>query len=203
MRTTLVAMVICTIAAPSQIQAQAPVELKAGLGYARMFDAGGVSFAANVDRLLTPGARLQHAVGGSFWYAHTGIASRANDPYGRHVLGLGVRYQLALGSAESFRPFVAVPVRILRSSIPDRTDLLPASFRFGVPEPPPPTPVEDLVGSEWGWGSGLEVGFAVGLGGRLRGQTSVELLYQDIYRGESSNGAWTWHAGLSYALFDR
>ena len=185
------------------MQAQTPVELQAGLGYARMFHAGGVSFAANVDRILTPPeTRLQHALGGSFWYAHTGIASRSNDAERRDIVGLGVRYQLTLRSAESFTPFVGVPLQVLRSHIPDRADLAPGSLRLRVPEPPPPTPVEDLVGSEWGWGTGLEVGFRVGIGRRLRGQTSVQLLYQDIYGAASSHGAWNWHAGFSYALFD-
>jgi hypothetical protein len=202
MRVALLSIFVFTVAMRSQIQAQIPVELQAGLGYARIFDAGGISFAAGVDRFLTPpSTRLQHAVGGSFWYAQTGIASRPGDSEERQVVGIGVRYQLAVRSAGSFRPFVALPVQILHSNIPDRADLAPASLAVGIPEATSYVLVEDLVGAEWGWGTGLDVGFRVGMG-RLRGQTSVQLLYQDIYGAGSSHGAWNWHAGISYALFD-
>ncbi|HZB27274.1 MAG TPA: hypothetical protein VE282_01835 [Gemmatimonadales bacterium] len=203
MRAALLSTFVFTIALQSQIQAQVPVELQAGLGYARMFDAGGISFAAGVDRFLTPpSTRLQHAVGGSFWYAQTDIASRSGDSEARQVVGLGLRYQLALRSAGAFKPFLALPVQILHSNIPDRADLAATSLAFAIPESPSPGPVEDEAGTEWGWGTGLEAGFRVGMGGRLRGQTSVQLLYQDIYGAGSSHSAWNWHAGISYALFD-
>jgi hypothetical protein len=203
MRVALLSTFAFTIALQSQIQAQIPVELQAGLGYARMFDAGGISFAAGVDRFLTPpSTRLQHAVGGSFWYAQTGIASRSDDSEGRQVVGIGVRYQLTLQSSGSFRPFVGLPVQILHSNIPDRADLAPASLAFVIPESPSPSRVEDAVGAEWGWGTGVEVGFRLGMGRRLHGQTSVQLLYQDIYGAGTSHEAWNWHAGISYALFD-
>jgi hypothetical protein len=203
MRVALLSTFIFVGAAQSQIQAQTPVQLQAGLGYARLFDAGGISFAAGVDRFLTPpSTRLQHAVGGSFWYARTGIASRSDDSEGRQVVGIGVRYQLALRSSESFRPFVGIPVQILYSNIPDQTDLTTASLTLGIPEPPPARPAEDAAGGELGWGTGIELGMGVGLGGRLRGQTSVQVMYQDLYGPGSSHGAWNWHAGISYALFD-
>jgi hypothetical protein len=184
----------------SPAQAQAPgVEVQAGLGYARVFDGGGISFAAAVDRQLsTPTSRLQHALGGSFWYAHTSIATAPDDPYGRRLLGLGLRYQLALGG-RSVRPFLAVPVQLLRSNIPDRTTILPAQVQaHGVPDPGPPRPVEDLIGAEWGWGAGVELGLRAGLGSQLSAHTSVHALYQDIYASGSRHGAWSWHAGLTY-----
>jgi hypothetical protein len=204
-------VVVCTAGLASEIRAQeigvqAPaVELQAGVGYARLFDAGGISFAAAVDRHLSPASKKwQHALGGSLWYAHTGIASAPNDPEGRHVLGLGVRYQLGLLGAKSFRPFLAVPLQLLHSSIPDRTTLQSTSLLLqGVPDPGPSRPVEDHIGGEWGWGTGLELGFRIGVSKDLSAQTSVQALYQDIYESGSRHGAWNWHAGLSYGFKSR
>ena len=203
MRAAHFLILVSTFGVHSQIGAQAPVyEIQAGLGYARMFDAGGISFSAALERFLSPGeAGLQHALGGSFWYAHTGIASSPDDPEGRHIVGLGARYRLTLGRAGSFRPFLAVPVELLHSEIPDRATLQAAALLAqGVPDPPPPTPVEDRIGGDWGWGTGLELGFRMAVGERLSGQTSVQALYQDIYGTETSNGAWNWHAGVSYGF---
>ena len=196
-------ILICTSAVHSQIQAQARTyEIQAGLGYARMFDAGGISLSAALERFLSPpDAGLQHALGGAFWYAHTGIASSPDDPEGRHIVGLGARYRLTFGRAGSFRPFLAVPVELLHSKIPDRATLQAAALLVqGVPEPAPPTPMEDRIGADWGWGTGLELGFRVAVGERLSGQTSVQALYQDIYASQTSNSAWNWHAGLSYGF---
>jgi hypothetical protein len=200
MRAADLLIVISTFAVHSEIRAQAPVyEIQAGLGYARMFDAGGISFSAALDRFLSPrDAGLQHAVGGAFWYAHTGIASSPDDPEGRHVVGIGARYRMTLGPAGPFRPFLAVPVELLHSEIPDRDRA--ALLLQWVPEPPPPTPVEDQIGGDWGWGTGLELGFRVAAGERLSGQTSLQALYQNIYSSQTSNSAWNWHAGLSYGF---
>jgi hypothetical protein len=199
MRTALLLIFLSTISLSTRIQAQSSrLELQAGLGYARVFDAGGLSFSAALERSLSPTlSRLQHGVGGSFWYAHTGIASAPNDPEGRHLLGLGVRYQMLIRPSGSFRPFLAVPLQILHSQIPDR-DMLLLSAR--VPEPPPARPVEDQIGGAWGWGTGLELGFRLGTGKRLSAQTSVQAMYQDIYGSSSRNGAWSWHAGITYAF---
>jgi hypothetical protein len=191
------------LTAQSELRAQAPVyEVQAGLGYAKMFDAGGISFSAALERSLSPAdAGLQHALGGAFWYAHTGIASLPDDPEGRHIVGVGARYRLTLGRAGFFRPFVAVPVELLHSKIPDRTTLMSAAVAGrAVPEPLPPVRVEDRIGGEWGWGTGLELGVRVAAGQRLSAQTSVQALYQDIYGDAASNGAWNWHAGLSYGF---
>ena len=203
MRATLLLVFSTTVGFHSQIRAQAPsLELQAGIGYARVFDAGGISFAAAVERSLSPATRtLQHALGGSFWYAHTGIASAPDHPDGRNLVGLGMRYQVSISRSRSFHPFLAVPLQLLHSSIPDRADLVPAAMLVtGVPEPPAPRPVEDHVGGEWGWGTGLELGFRIGGGNRLSAQTSVQALYQNIYGAGSRNGAWNWHAGITYGL---
>lgn len=203
-----IALIVLSIVAldglSSPALTQSPeIEFQAGLGYARAFDGGGISFAAAVERHLSSEASLlQHALGGSVWYAHTSIASAPNDPEGRHITGVGLRYQLELGGCcRSVRPFLAVPVQLLRSNIPDRTQLQGTSLlSSGIPNEGPPPPVEDLIGSEWGWGAGVELGMRVGLTGQLSAQTSVHGLYQDIYGSGSRHGAWSWHAGLAYQL---
>jgi hypothetical protein len=186
-------------------QAQAPgVELQAGLGYARVFDGGGISFAAGVERQLSsPASAWQHALGASLWYAHTTIGSAPNiSSLRRDITGIGMRYQLGLGPCcRPVRPFLAIPVQLLLSNIPDRTSLMGASLLAAeIPDTGPPSPVEDLAGSEWGWGAGLELGVRVGLGSNLSAHTSVQSLYQDIYAGSTRHGAWNWHAGLTYQL---
>ena len=35
---------------------------------------------------------------------------------------------------------------------------------------------------------------------RVGAQTSVQVLYQDIYGSASPNGGWNWHISLSYAF---
>lgn len=189
----------------SPAQAQTPgVEVRAGLGYARVFDGGGISFDAVVGRpLSSPASRVQHAVGGGLWYARTSIASNPGNSSRREITGLGVRYELGFRS-RSVQPFVAVPVQLLLSTIPDRATLQGGSLAAsGIPDPGPPSPVEDRVGSEWGWGAGLELGLRGGVGRRLSAQTSVRGLYQDIYASGTRHGAWSWHAGLSYELGTR
>ncbi len=208
MRAAPFLIVICTSGLTSEIRAQevgaqaAAVELQAGVGYARLFDAGGISFAAAVDRHLSPASRKwQHALGGSLWYAHTGIASAPDDPEGRHVLGLGVRYQLGLSRTKTFRPFLAVPLQLLHSNIPDRATLQSTSLLLqGVPDPGPSRPVEDHIGGEWGWGTGLEFGMRIGLSKDLSAHTSVQGLYQSIYEAGTRHSAWNWHAGISYGF---
>lgn len=193
----------CTALFSAEIRAQAEFELQAGIGYARVFDGGGISLTAALDRSLSsPSARLQHRLGGGLWYAHTSIASEPEDSRGRNLYGVGVRYQLALVNAASFRPYLAVPLQVLLSSIPDRSTLQPTFSGAGIPDPGPPAPIEDRVGGEFGWGTGLELGFRVG-SGALSGHTSVQALYQDIYGNGSRHGAWNWHAGVSYSFNGR
>jgi hypothetical protein len=197
----LTSMVICF----SPVQAQAPgVEVQAGLGYARVFDGGGISFEAALERPLTsPASRLQHGLGGSLWYARTTIASTPESSSRRKITGLGLRYQIGVGS-RSIRPFLAVPVQLLLSSIPDRATLQGGGLSAsGIPDPGPLSPVEDRVGSHWGWGAGVELGVRAGVGRQLSAQTSLQALYQDIYASGTRHGAWNWHAGLSYQLGTR
>jgi hypothetical protein len=196
-------LIVASMAAfSSLVQAQARgVEVQAGLGYAKVFNGGGVSLAAVVERpLVSPTKPLQHALGLSFWYARTKIASTPDDSRGRNLVGLGLRYQLGLQSCcGSIQPFLAVPLQLLRSSIEDRATLVTVSANsHGVPQPPPDPPAEDRVGAAWGWGTGLELGVRLGIDENLSAHTSVQGLYQDIYADGTSNGAWNWHAGLRY-----
>jgi hypothetical protein len=177
------------------------LELQAGLGYARAFDGGGPSFAAAVERPLSaPTSRVQHALGGSLWYSEMSVASAPGSSIERHLTGLGMRYQLELRSCCGHaRPFLAVPLQVLRSNIADRAALQAGSLSVtGVPDPGLPAPVEDRTGSEWGWGAGLELGFRVGLSQPLSAQTSVQGLYHRIYESSTRNTAWTIHGGITY-----
>jgi hypothetical protein len=172
--------------------------LQAGFGYARAFDGGGPSFAAAVERPLSAAAsKLQHALGGSLWYSDMSIASSPNSSRDRHMMGVGVRYQLELRAGKA-RPFIAVPVQLLRSDIPVGPTLQASLSAVGVPDAGPSRPVEDTPGSDWGWGAGLEAGFRLGLSSQLSAQTSVQGLYHRIYEAGTRNGAWTVQAGLSY-----
>jgi hypothetical protein len=199
MRAALLSIVlICTLTRFSSLTAQTSgLELQAGLGYARAFDGGGPSFTAAIERPLSaPTSTLQHALGGGLWYSHLSIASGYSA--GRDLMGLGVRYLLQLRAGRA-RPFVAVPLQVLRSSIPARATLQSASLSVsGIPDLGPPTPVEDRVGSEWGWATGLEAGFRIGLSPELSAQTSVQGLYQRTYESGTRNGAWTIHGGITY-----
>jgi len=205
MRSAFLTVSLIALALPFRITAQTPAPaFQAGLGYARVFDAGGFSFSAALDRPLSSlRSPVRQAVGGGFWYAHTGLASLPDTPeVGRDLLGLGLRYSLGFLNSGSFRPFVAVPLQVLHSEVADnriKAQLLSAAL-YGVPQPPPPPPVEDQVGGEWGWGTGLEAGFRVVASNRVSAQSSLQVLYQDIYGSESRNGAWNWHVGLSYAF---
>jgi hypothetical protein len=205
MRLALLSIVLTsslTLVSPLTAQTS-PLELQAGLGYARAFDGGGLSFAAALERPLSAAtSRVQHALGGSLWYSNMSIGSEPTSSNARHLMGIGMRYQLELrNSRGNARPFLAVPVQILRSSIPERATLQSAELLGnGVPDPGPPKPVEDQMGDEWGWGAGLEVGFRVGVSKRLSAQSSVQGLYHRIYESGTRHGAWSWHAGISYDL---
>jgi hypothetical protein len=174
------------------------LDYQAGLGYARAFNGGGVSFTAAVEHPLSDStSKVQHALGGSLWYSHMSLASGYSA--GRDLMGIGLRYQLELGNCCGHaRPYLAVPLQVLRSSIEERAMLLSAGFLNGIPDPGPPIPVEDRMGDDWGWGTGLEVGFRLGLTPDLSAQTGVQGLYQRIYESGTQNGAWTIHAGITY-----
>ena len=113
---TVIIFAVC-LANPALAQSS-PLELQAGLGYAHAFDGGGPSFAAAVERPLSAEtSRLQHASGASFWYSQLSIGSRPGSSDQRHMTGLGLRYQMELSSGQT-HPFLAVPLQVLRSSIP-------------------------------------------------------------------------------------
>jgi hypothetical protein len=194
--TALMSAVASVSPAPAQ---SSGLELQAGVGYARAFNGGGVSFAAAVEHPLSTSAKkIQHALGGSLWYSEMSVGSAPGSSIQRHLVGLGVRYQLEL-RARHARPFLAVPLQVLRSDIEDRATLQPGSLLVvGIPETGPPTPVEDEVGSDWGWGTGLEIGVRIGLSEQLSAQTSVQGLYQRIYESGTRNGAWLIHGGITY-----
>ena len=199
MRAALLSIVLtCSLSFVSPVTAQtSSLELQAGLGYARAFDGGGLSFAAALEHALSAStSRVQHALGGSLWYSHMSIASGYTAE--RNLMGVGLRYQLELGTCCGHaRPFLAVPVQVLLSDIPSRPTLANLLVS-GVPDPGLPTPVEDRMGSEWGWGTGLEVGFRIGLSQNLSAQTSVQGLYHRIYESSTRNTAWTIHGGITY-----
>ena len=201
MRAALLSIVLTSaisFVSPASAQTSG-LELQAALGYARAFDGGGLSFTAAVQRPLSaPTSRLQHALGGSFWYSHMSIASGYTA--GRNLMGVGMRYQLELRTCCGHaRPFFAVPLQVLRSDVPSRPELQAANLLLtGVPDPGPSTPVEDRMGAEWGWGTGLEVGFSFGLSPELSAQTSVQGLYHRIYESGTRNTAWTIHGGITY-----
>jgi hypothetical protein len=199
MRAALLSIVLTsTISFISPVMAQtSDLELQAGLGYARAFDGGGLSLAAALERPLSaPTSRVQHALGGSLWYSHMSIASGYTA--GRNLVGIGLRYQLELGTCCGHaRPFFAVPLQVLLSDIPS-SPTLANLLVSGIPEPGLPTPVEDRMGSAWGWGTGLEVGFRIGLSQDLSAQTSVQGLYHRIYESSTRNTAWTIHGGIAY-----
>ncbi|MFL5461938.1 MAG: hypothetical protein ACJ8A6_11330 [Gemmatimonadales bacterium] len=205
MRSAALMVSLVTFGLPSQLLAQAfAPEFQAGFGYARLFDANGYSFSAALDQPLSSGrSTVRQALGGGFWYAHTGVASVPDTPeVGRDLFGLGLRYSLGFLNNASFRPFVAVPLQVLHSQVSDNrptADLL-AGALSGVPQAPPPPPVEDQIGGEWGWGTGLEAGLRLIASERVGVQTSVQVLYQDIYGSDSRNGGWNWYAALSYAF---
>jgi hypothetical protein len=186
------------------LQAQSPsLGVEAGLGYARVFAGGGVSFQAAVDRPMSPASKpMQHAVGLMFWYAQTDIASLPeNDSDKRDMLGLGFRYRLGLKECCGIiRPFMAVPLEVLRSSVPEPDGIALELTTHGVPQLPPEPPKQDQSGAAWGWGAGLELGMNASLAENVSAQTGVQGFYQDIYSGVSSHTAWTWHLGLSYGF---
>ena len=200
MRAALLLVVLTfTFVSPATAQTSG-LELQAGLGYARAFDGGGLSFAAAVERPIAgQTSSLQHALGGSLWYSQLSIGSAPGSSNERRLMGLGMRYQMELRRCcGRVHPFLAVPVQVLRSDIPDRSTLQASMLAQGVPDHDPAAPVEDRTGAEWGWGAGLEIGFRLGLLPQLSAQTSVLGLYHRIYEGGNRNGAWTLHGGISY-----
>ena len=191
----VVVSLACTVPAHAQ-------ELHANVGYAHIFRAGGFSFASGyLHTLGAAEATARQRIGGDFWYANTDVASQPAGNAERSVVGLGARYELELTRCcGPVHPIAALPVQLIHSSIPDRTVLL-ATERPAIDLVPTPIggpPAEDLVGSAWGWGAGLELGVRVAVSPQWNVQTSGTAMYQDVYAASTTNGAWTWHVGVSY-----
>src|ERR671920_2309237 len=90
MRAALLLVVLTfgvTFVSPATAQTSG-LELQAGLGYARAFDGGGLSFAAAVERPLSgQTSSLQHALGGSLWYSQLSIGSAPGSSNERRLMG--------------------------------------------------------------------------------------------------------------------
>jgi hypothetical protein len=176
-------------------------EVQAGLGYAHIFGAGGLSFAMGyLQALNTVGAPVQQRLGASFWYANTDVASLSPGNSARDLVGLGARYEVkATRCCGPVHPLLALPIQLLHSAVEDRTTILAAATGFQlIPEPPSTLASEDRVGSAWGWGAGVELGAEVPLGTQWNIRTTGTAMYQDIYAGSATNGAWVWHLGMTY-----
>ena len=176
-------------------------ELHADVGYAHIFRAGGFSFATGYLRgLSAPAAAAQQRVGGN---SGTPIPMSRHGPRGMRAAassgsGRATRSNLRDAVAE-IHPVAAVPVRLIHSSIPDQITMLPQTASLLLePQPPTALPSEDRDGSAWGWGAGVELGVRVVLSPQWNLQTSGTAMYQDVYAGSTTSGAWTWHVGLGY-----
>jgi hypothetical protein len=191
----IVLSLACTLPARAQ-------ELHANVGYAHIFRAGGFSFATGyLQQLGAATAAVRQRVGGDFWYANTDVASQPAGNAGRNVVGLGGRYEVEMTRCcGRVHPVAAVPVQLIHSSVPEPAVLF-VSERPAiqlVPTPIEGPPAEDRGGSAWGWGAGLELGVRVAVSPQWNLQTSGTAMYQDVYAASTTNGAWTWHVGLSY-----
>jgi hypothetical protein len=191
-------MVTLLLIGAAPVEAQ---EVHADVGYAHIFRAGGFSFAAGYLRALSPpNAAARHRLGGEFWYANTDVASRPSGNADRSVVGLGARYEVELaGCCGKIHPVAAVPVRLIHSSVPGQIKTISEAAPLLLePRPPTSPPREDQDGSAWGWGAGVELGVRLGLSPQWSLQTSGTAMYQDVYAGSITSGAWTWHVGLGY-----
>jgi hypothetical protein len=173
--------------------------VQAGLGYAHIFGAGGFSFGLGyLQALNAASAPVRQRVGASFWYANTDVASLSPGNAARDVVGLGARYEVEVARCcGPVHPVLAVPIQLLHSAVQDQAVPAQALALLTVPEPSP-TPSSEDFGSAWGWGAGLELGAEVPLGTQWNLRTTGTAMYQDIYPGSATNGAWMWHLGITY-----
>jgi hypothetical protein len=174
-------------------------EVQAGLGYAHIFGAGGFSFGLGyLQALNTASAAVRQRVGGSFWYANTDVASLSPGNSARNLVGIGARYEVEVARCcGPVHPVLAIPVQVLHSAVEEHPLPVQTLALLVVPEPPQSASSEDLS-SAWGWGAGLELGAEVPLGPQWNLRTSGTAMYQDIYAGSATNGAWVWHLGMTY-----
>jgi hypothetical protein len=200
MRNCRASLIVLCLACAGPAVAQ---QVHAGVGYAHIFRAGGFSFATGyLQGLSGVTSPLQQRVGADFWYANPDVASRGSGNAARSLVGLGARYEIeVLRCCGRVHPLIALPVQVLHSSVPELIVALPSGAALLlVPGPESTVPVEDQSGSAWGWSAGVELGVRVSVGSRWNLQTSGTAMYQDIYARSTTNGAWTWHLGLSYGF---
>ena len=201
MRNCRASLIVLCLACAGPAVAQ---QVHAGVGYAHIFRAGGFSFATGyLQGLSGATSPLQQRVGADFWYANPDVASRG--PAGnaaRSLVGLGARYELEVSRCcGRVHPLIALPVQLLHSSVPEM--IVAQASRAAlllVPGPASSLPAEDQSGSAWGWSAGVELGVRVSVGTQWNRQSSGTAMYQDIYARSTTNGAWTWHLGVSYGF---
>lgn len=182
-------------------------EMRASLGYAHIFGAGGFSFDAGyLQSLSSRASSVQQRVGGNFWYANTDVATLTPGNSARDLVGFGARYELELAHCcGRLHPVLAVPLQVLHSSVNASPSVLSESVAsFAIVPPPEPVPAaQDRDGSAWGWGTGLELGLQVPLSEQWNVRTAGTALYQEIYDRSPTHGAWMLHVGLSYRFGGR
>jgi hypothetical protein len=200
MRNCRASLIVLCLACASPAAAQ---QVHAGVGYAHIFRAGGFSFATGyLQGLGGVTSPLQQRVGADFWYANPDVASRTSGNAARSLVGLGARYEVEVSRCcGRFHPLVALPVQVVHSSVPEPiVALASGAALLLVPGPESQLPAEDQSGSAWGWSAGVELGVRVSVGPQWNLQTSGTAMYQDIYAQSTTNGAWTWHLGVSYGF---
>ncbi len=155
------------------------VAVTASAVYVRAFGGEGEGVAVEALRML-PFSLLgtQHSFGLSAWYTKADIAS--GHPFGaqRTLGGVGVRWQAAIETLSGHvRPFLAVPVQLMFSSIPGM-GAFPTSFES------PTVPVADRghqrTALSTGVGAGLKLNVTSGVGFRI----GVERFYHRLFDGD-------------------
>ena len=154
------------------------VAVTASAVYVRAFGGEGEGVAVEALRML-PVSLLgtQHSFGLSAWVTKADIAS--GHPFGarRTLGGVGVRWQIAIETLSGHvRPFVAVPVQLMFSSIPDGFFLA----SFGSPTVPVADRGHHRTALSTGVGAGLELNVTSGVGFRI----GVERLYHRLFDGD-------------------
>ena len=180
-RTTILLLFAAVCPAAAQLEAQrtdVKVAVTGSAVYVRAFGGEGEGVAVEALRML-PFSLLgaQHSFGLSAWYTKADIAS--GHPFGaqRTLGGVGVRWQIAIDTSGHVRPFVAVPVQLMFSSIPGM-GAFPTSF--GSPTVPVADRGHQRTALSTGVGAGLKLNVTSGVGFRI----GVERLYHRLFDGD-------------------
>lgn len=198
MRRCRASLLILCLSSAAPLGAQ---EVQAGLGYAHIFGAGGFSLAVGyLQALSAMRAPVQQRLGASFWYANTDVASLSPGNSARDLVGIGARYEVEVARCcGPVHPLLAIPVQVLHSAVEGQVmPASPAAIALAVVPEPLPTASSEDQSSAWGWGAGVELGAEVPLGTQWNVRTTGTAMYQDIYTGSTTNGAWVWHLGMTY-----